>query len=137
MERTYRGQTRSGGEARTRNHECVESFRGYWQLPVLFLAILFALRWFERAIEAQPDHSGALNNLGVLFAQKGQYDDSVATFRYGLGKIPDDEPLHLNLARVYAMTGRRDDAVGVLNELLEKKPGSVAGRRFLEELMRR
>ena len=70
----------------------------------------------------------------MLFAQKGQYDDSVAVFRYGIAKLPDDEPLHLNLARVYAMTGRRDTAIGILNELLDRKPASAAARRLLEDL---
>lgn len=77
----------------------------------------------------------ALNNLGVLFAQKGQYDDSVAVLRYGIAKLPDDESLHLNLARVYAMTGRRETAIGILNELLDRKPASGAAvRRLLEDL---
>jgi tetratricopeptide (TPR) repeat protein len=93
-----------------------------------------ARQWFQKAIEAQPDHSGALNNLGVLFAQKGQYDDSIAVFRYGIAKLPDDEPLHLNLARVYAMTGLRDTAIGILNDLLDRHPGSAAARKFLGDL---
>jgi hypothetical protein len=32
------------------------------------------------------------------------------------------------------MTGRRDTAIGILNELLDRKPASVAVRRLLEDL---
>jgi tetratricopeptide (TPR) repeat protein len=93
-----------------------------------------ARQWFERAIEAQPDHSGALNNLGVLFAQRGQYNDSIAVFRYGISKIPDDEPLYLNLARVLAITGQRGGAIAVLSDLLDRKPSSAPARKFLDDL---
>jgi len=35
------------------------------------------------------------------------------------------------------MTGRRDTAIGILNELLGRKPASAAVRRLLEDLSSR
>ena len=49
-----------------------------------------AKRWFERAIEQQRDHSGAINNLGVLYMQLGQPNDAVAAFEFGIQQAPDD-----------------------------------------------
>ncbi len=40
--------------------------------------------WFQQAIEAQQDHPGAINNLGVLYAKMGQPNDAIAAFRYGI-----------------------------------------------------
>ena len=38
-------------------------------MPIGFDA---ARDWFQRAIAAQRDHAGAINNLGVLYAKIGQ-----------------------------------------------------------------
>jgi len=93
-----------------------------------------ARRWFQQAIEAQQDHPGAINNLGVLYAKIGQPNDSIAAFRYGIKMNPDDEELYLNLARVYVTMGERDKARGVLNELMEQKPGNATATKALGEL---
>ena len=90
--------------------------------------------WFHRAIEAVPGHAEATNNLGVFYAQIRQYADSVAAFRYGIGHNPGNEALHLNLARVYMMIGQREEARGVLQELLERRPDSTMARKLLGEL---
>ena len=93
-----------------------------------------ARRWFQQAIEAQQDHPGAINNLGVLYAKMGQPNDSIAAFRYGIKMNPDDDELYLNLARIYVTMGQRDKARAVLNELMEQKPGSAIARKALGEL---
>jgi tetratricopeptide (TPR) repeat protein len=93
-----------------------------------------ARRWFQQAIEAQQDHPGAINNLAVLYAKMGQPDDAIAAFRYGMKMNPDDDELYLNLARIYVIMGEREKARAVLDELLERKPGSVTATRALAEL---
>jgi len=93
-----------------------------------------ARNWFHRAIEAVPGHAEAVNNLGVFYAQIRQYPDAVAAFRYGLQYNPASEPLHLNLARIFLITGQKEEARMVLTELLERRPDSTAGQKQLNEL---
>ena len=93
-----------------------------------------ARQWFQQAMEAQPDHPGAINNLGVLYARIGQPNDSIAAFRYGIQTNPDDDELYLNLARIYVTMGERDKARAVLEQLLERKPGNAIATRALGEL---
>ena len=90
--------------------------------------------WFERAIAAQHDHADAINNLGVLFAKMGKRNDSIAAFRYGIEKVPDNEALYLNLGRVYITMDQREQARGVLNQLLQRKPGNALALKALAEL---
>ncbi|MDE3197546.1 MAG: VCBS repeat-containing protein [Acidobacteriota bacterium] len=90
--------------------------------------------WFQKAIEAQQDHPGAINNLGVLYAKLGQANDAIAAFRYGIGANPDDDELYLNLARIYVTMGEREKARGVLNELMERKPGNEIATKALGQL---
>ena len=58
----------------------------------------------------------------------------MAAFRYGIGHNPGNEALHLNLARVYMMIGQREEARGVLQELLERRPDITMARKLLGEL---
>ena len=85
-------------------------------------------------MEAQADHPGAINNLGVLYAKLGQPNDAIAAFRYGIRTNPEDDELYLNLARIYVTMGQRDKARAVLNQLLEQKPGNATATRALAEL---
>ncbi len=93
-----------------------------------------AKRWFERAIERKRDHTSAINNLGVLYGEMGQYDDAAAAFEYGLSVAPDDDTLYLNLARVQVRAGQRDRAVATVEKWMSRKPGSAAAMRALEQL---
>jgi tetratricopeptide (TPR) repeat protein len=93
-----------------------------------------ARKWFERAIQAVPGHAEAVNNLGVLYAQLREYPDALAAFRYGIRNNPDNEPLHLNMARICMIVGEREEARAVLIEFLDRQPASTPARRLLDEL---
>jgi Flp pilus assembly protein TadD len=82
----------------------------------------------------ERDHSGAINNLGVLYAKMGKPDDAIAAFRYGIGIAPDDESLYMNLGRIYVTMGRRDEARALMEQLLERKPDDETARKALAEL---
>jgi FimV-like protein len=113
---------------------CADAMNQLGLLAVSANDLLNARQWFQRAIEAQRDHPGAINNLGVLYAKTGQPNDSIAAFRYGIKVNPDDDELYLNLARIYVTMGEREKARAVLNELMERKPGSAIATKALREL---
>jgi len=93
-----------------------------------------ARNWFQQAIEYQTDHAGAINNLGVLYMRIQKPQDAIAAFRYGIQVAPDDETAYVNLARVYVVSGDRPRARETLQQLLSRRPDSVAARRGLAEL---
>jgi Flp pilus assembly protein TadD len=95
-----------------------------------------AKKWFQRAIELDRRNASAINNLGVLYGEQGQWNDAAGAFEYGLSVAPDDDRLYLNLGRVYLRQGERDKAKFLMERWLERKPGSAAARRALEELLR-
>lgn len=95
-----------------------------------------AKKWFQRAIELDRKHTSAINNLGVLYGEQGQWDDAAGAFEYGLSIAPDDDRLYLNLGRVYLRQGQREKAKGLMERWLDLKPGHPAAKRALEELLR-
>ncbi len=95
-----------------------------------------ARTYFQQAIAAQKNHAGAINNLGVVYMQMQKPQEALAAFRYGIQVAPEDETLYLNLARVYVRLGDRTRARDVLQQLLEHKPDSAAGKEALEALRR-
>jgi type IV pilus assembly protein PilF len=92
---------------------------------------------FQRAIAAERNHSGAINNLGVLYVRMQKIQDAIAAFRYGIEVAPDEEIFYLNLARAYAASGDRAKARAILEQLLDRQPGNVEAKKGLSELMAR
>ncbi len=80
------------------------------------------------------DHTGAINNLGVLYAQLGQRNDAIAAFRYGIEIAPEDAELYLNLGRLYVQMGDREKARALMQQFLAKKPGDPVALRALRDL---
>jgi Tfp pilus assembly protein PilF len=93
-----------------------------------------ALKWFQQAIASRRDHAGAINNLGVIYMELQKPQEAIAAFRFGIEAVPDDETAHLNLARAYGVTGDRERARAILQQLLLSKPASAAARKGLDEL---
>ena len=93
-----------------------------------------AKQWFETAIAIHRDHTGAINNLAVLYAELGQPNDAIAAFRYGIEVAPEDDELYLNLGRLYVQMGDREKARDLMRQLLAKKPGDPVATRALREL---
>ena len=85
-------------------------------------------------IAIHRDHSGAINNLGVLYMKMGQPNDAIAALQYGITVAPDDDTLYLNLGRVYVGMGERDKARDVMRQLLARKPGDPIATRALHDL---
>ena len=93
-----------------------------------------ARRLFEQAITARRDHSGAINNLGVLYLKLNQVNDAVAAFQYGIEVSPESAILYINLAKIYAQTGEREKAKQAVRRLLEREPRNETAQKILREL---
>ncbi len=61
-----------------------------------------------------PKFVKGANNLGVLYARRGDYAKAIATYQAALEIEPQNVPLLTNLARAYQQTGRAKEADEIL-----------------------
>jgi tetratricopeptide (TPR) repeat protein len=78
----------------------------------------------ERHLDADPDDARYHSVLGIVLAGLGRDDEAIRSARRGFELMPPDKEAWRgsyrlrDLAMVYAMTGRTDEAIGLLEELL-------------------
>ena len=89
---------------------------------------------FRRALEVDPRHTDAANNLGALLLMKGQGEAALAHFRAAVSHGPQDVRYIANLARTLVQVGRLDEASEVLATLARLDPGN-AGAYLLCDAM--
>src|SRR5918993_5062472 len=85
------------------------------------------LRSFARRID--PSDAGAHNNLGVLYFNKGLYEEAVAAFTRALELDPKMQVAQRNLEIAYFNTGYYDRRVAELKERLRVQPDDREARR--------
>jgi cellulose synthase operon protein C len=89
------------------------------------------LRSFARRID--PSDAGAHNNLGVLYYNKGLYEEAVGAFMRALELDPRMQVAQRNLEMAYLSSGAADDRIAQLREELRNAP---ADREHRWELAR-
>src|SRR5439155_5003093 len=63
---------------------------------------------YRRALELKPELEASSVNLSALLIDGERYDEGLVVSRAGLGKHPENAPLHLNAA--IALAGKGDQA---------------------------
>lgn len=76
---------------------------------------------FQNAVRMQPDYALAHVGLGHTYAAKGMYAEAVNEFRTACGLYGEVTNCLLDQGYVYALWGKRDDALAVLNRLAHSK----------------
>ena len=89
------------------------------------------LRSFARRID--PTDAGAHNNLGVLYYNKGLYEEAVGSFMRALELDPRMQVAQRNLEMAYLSSGAADERIAQLREELRDAP---ADREHRWELAR-
>ena len=84
------------------------------------------LRGFSRRID--PSDAGAHNNLGVLYFNKGLYQEAVAAFTQALELDPKMQVAQRNLEVAYFNTGYYDQRVSELRERIRERPNDREAR---------
>jgi serine/threonine-protein kinase len=88
--------------------------------------ILFYRRDFDAALD-QCDHTIELNphfslaylTLGLIQEQRKDFDESAAAFQRAVALSPQTPRMHAALARTYALSGRRKQALAIIRKLDE------------------
>jgi tetratricopeptide (TPR) repeat protein len=65
---------------------------------------------YERALDMDPGHVDALNNLGMLSYEQGMLEDATQLFRRAVELHPEHVISHFNLGSVLEETGKLDQA---------------------------
>ncbi|MBI3289102.1 MAG: tetratricopeptide repeat protein [Elusimicrobia bacterium] len=106
-------------------------------------ALLGALTWRQARVwknsEALWTHAVALNadlvfahnNLGVILADKGEYDKAIPHYRAALAINPSVKNAHLNLGNAFYKLGRRAEAIGAYRAALAVDPDYVQAQQNL------
>ena len=85
-----------------------------------------ATRAYVRAIQIDPGHGEALNNLGVALRARGFYQAALAAYDRALTLSPDDPGLLGNRGNVLRTLGRYEEALVTLHAAVQRAP-EVAG----------
>src|SRR6266436_204659 len=123
-----------------KSNEARECFQRVLQLPASYpgtlpnawnnLGILaaregntdLAIEHFERALEIDPDHSVALQNLGSAYRQKKDWPQAKRLLEKALSLNPDDPEANYSLAMVYAQSNDSDRAYEYFQRALVARP---------------
>ena len=85
-----------------------------------------AMMQFEHALRLDPEHTGALDNLGMLLNRLGRPREAMTRFEEALRIEPDDAVAHNNLGAVLIALGRPQEAI-------QRKEGDVDGTDAVDQ----
>ncbi len=116
-------------------------------LSVAALMIVTALSWrcwlqtsywrdsetlFTHALAVTRNNDVAMNNLGIIFLEKGRLDDAISNLQAAIDVRPENAPAHDNLAKALLRKGgHAAEAMVHYRKLLEIEPENVEARNTL------
>ena len=115
-------------------------------LGVAALIVVSALSWrgwlqtsywrdsetlFTHALAVTSNNDVALNNLGIIFLDKGQLDDAISKLEAAIDLRPENAPAHDNLAKALLKKGQVTEAMVHYRKFLELEPANVEARNTL------
>ena len=73
-----------------------------------------AQKYYEKALEIDPDNVAALNNLAIILSDQGKEDEALKYLKYTTEIYPDSVEAWINLGVSYMDKGDLDEAISVL-----------------------
>jgi tetratricopeptide (TPR) repeat protein len=96
-----------------------------------------AKNFYRRAIEINPRHSSAYNNLGVLAMDESRWKLAAAFLKKSIGIEPDDAKTHYLLAKALLQLDDTPGATDEINRALELKPDQPEFQNLRQEIQSR
>src|SRR5580698_9961858 len=81
-----------------------------------------AIQQFQQALQLDPDHFIALENLGNAYRQAKRWDDAKSTLQHALALNPESAEANYAMGMVYAQTNDEDRAFEYLQKAIAEKP---------------
>ena len=86
---------------------------------------------FTHALAVTRNNDVALNNLGIIFLEKGRLDDAISNLQAAIDLRPENAPAHDNLAKALLQKGQVAEAMVHYRKFLEIEPENVEARDTL------
>jgi tetratricopeptide (TPR) repeat protein len=86
---------------------------------------------FTHALAVTRNNDVAMNNLGIIFLEKGQLDDAISNLQAAIDVRPENAPAHDNLAKALLRKGQVEEAMVHYRKFLEIEPENVEARNTL------
>src|SRR5207244_8482762 len=86
---------------------------------------------FTHALAVTSNNDVALNNLGIIFLDKGQLDDAISKLQAAIDLRPENAPAHDNVAKALLKKGQVAEAMVHYRKFLELEPANVEARNTL------
>ena len=86
---------------------------------------------FTHALAVTRNNDVAMNNLGIIFLEKGQLDDAISNLQAAIDVRPENAPAHDNLAKALLRKGQVGEAMVHYRKFLEIEPENVEARNTL------
>ena len=86
---------------------------------------------FTHALAVTSNNDVALNNLGIIFLDKGQLNDAISKLQAAIDLRPENAPAHDNLAKALLKKGQVAEAMVHYRKFLELEPANVEARNTL------
>lgn len=90
-----------------------------------------AERLLGRAVDFEPYNRSAVYNLGLLYEKQGKFEEALRMYQ-DLVKTGDYDA-RIHVARVFELSGRRDDALGFYREIVTSSLASGPVKREAEK----
>jgi tetratricopeptide (TPR) repeat protein len=90
---------------------------------------------YKQVLALDAGSSEASIGLTNLYMKSGRLAEAEPLLRQLAAQRPDDAGLHLQLGRVLAAKGNKEDAIGEIQTALKLSPGDVEGQRDLADLL--
>lgn len=88
----------------------------------------------KSAVEKDPKHKWAWNNLGMAYLGEQKYDDAINAFNKQIAINPYDEYSYNNLGRALQLEGKRKEAEAAYRKQLDVNPLDKYGHTLLGSL---
>jgi Flp pilus assembly protein TadD len=82
-----------------------------------------AIEQLRRTAARRPPFPPAVQELAGQLSKAGRIDEAIAAIESGLGLLPENIDLQLNLASLYLLRNRRDRARAILSNARDAAPG--------------
>ena len=89
---------------------------------------------YRTAIQKDPKNSLAYKNLGIIYDDKGQFDDAIEHYLKALAIKPNYVNCHFNLGLAYKSTNRRGKARECFEKCLSIDKNDDRARKELQLL---